>query len=177
MRSKFSIDDRKLGDAEELYYVMEPQDLNDHNNEDKRVTLNFVPYVIHRHNPEFKKCTAEIRMPEGSLLKEDVQNWVRLYLNFVDVCKLRMWPTNLDKVGLKETLQILGLRGTDQTFFLLGKDLYEARKWLLKRIITNTSDVLFYREATALLNEMTQPIETHPQRPRKFAVNETIGAI
>jgi hypothetical protein len=177
MRTKFSIDKRTIDAPDDLYYLMEPSELGDHNNEDKRVTLNFVPYVIHRNDPSFKKCTAEIRMPEGTLLKADVQNWVRLYLHFVDTCKMRQWPGSLKTAGLKETLQILDLLGGETTFYLLGKDLYETRKWFLRRICEHTDQPDLYEEAVTMLNEMTQPIETHPRQTRNFAVNAAIGAI
>lgn len=177
MRDKFRIDRIETFPlASDIYYHLEPGDTKDHDNEDKRVTLNFVPYVIHRNKPDFKKNTAEIRMPEGTLIKENVVNWVRLYLHFVDACRARSMPDNLSSVGLKETLQILDLMGT-KTFYLLGKGLYETRKWFLKRIIQNTDDMSLYKEAESLLNEMTQPLETHPRRARIFAANQPTGAI
>lgn len=177
MRSRFQIADRAFEGPDDLFYALEPNDLGDHNNEAKRVTLNFVPYMLHRNDPSFKKCTAEIRMPEGTLVKADVQNWVRLYLNFVENTKDWPWQPDLKAVGLKETLEILGLRGGKGTFFLLGKDLYETRKWFLKRIARHTDRLELYKEANVLLDEMTQPIETHPRQARNFAVNAALGAI
>ena len=161
MRDKYEVETLIAKDPEGLYYRLEPTDLGDHNNLEKRVTLNFVPYAYRLRNENFKKCTAEIRFPEGSLRKEDIENWVRFYLMLVETSKTRKFPETLQAATLDETLQAIGLMGMPDTFYILSKDLFETKRWFLKRLLQFSKYKSIYDEALVHLNNMTQPEEIH----------------
>ena len=78
--------------------------------------------------------TIELRMPEGTLNGNEVKNWVRLFLLFVETCKDAQMPSNLKPVdSIEELLYILGMAHPEK-FYLLSKGLHETKTWLLKRV-------------------------------------------
>jgi hypothetical protein len=95
---------------------------------------------------------------------KDVKNWVRLFLNFVEVCKEREMPKNLLSVGLEETLDILGLGHSDKEFYILSPGLHETKTWFLERIITHSKDYaaeFASADAKKLLNLMWEPARNY----------------
>lgn len=168
MRNKFSVDYRELNSARGVYELMRPQYTRDHDNPDKRVTLNIIPYVISLNDVLFKKSTAEIRMPEGTLSKRNVQNWTKFYIQFIDCVKNKDFPSNMDSCNLVETLQLLDFLGKGNSFYILGKELYETKKWFLQRIVEFTEHKNLYCEAIEMLNEISRPLENYPRVERVF---------
>ena len=100
------------------------------------------------------KNTMELRMPEASLQKEDIVNWIRLYLNFLESTKKAEMPLSRRAAGVKDTLQILGLQGV-QNLFILSGGLYETKTWFLNRIIRNSSTPSLVKEAKKILKEIS----------------------
>ena len=117
-----------------IYQMCKPSNLASHDNSDKKVTLNLIGYVNFLKCKTYRRSTAELRLPEGSLLRSDVVNWTKLYLNFVDRCRRLPPPMTLHHAGLGETLQILGLEGKG-SFFILDDSLRETKVWFLRRLL------------------------------------------
>lgn len=123
-----------------LLFALQPTDLSFYENDDRRVNLNLVNYYRAIRYGSDNRKTLELRWPEGSLSKQDVKNWVVIFLNFIDKCKDLKMPKNLMPASLHETLHYLGLNHTDEKCFsIFDETLYDAKMWLLERIIHNQS--------------------------------------
>ena len=109
-----------------------------HNNQQKKVTLNTVGFAIGLRRPCYNRTTIELRIPESSLNKEDIKNWVILILNFVESCrKLKKINIPVDlsiSKSLHNSLSLLGI-SSNKEFLILDENLYNLKKWFLKRII------------------------------------------
>lgn len=103
-------------------------------NTDRRVNLNLMNYVQSLDN-EWGRKTVEFRWPEGTLNGNDIKNWVRLFVSFIDHCRHLKFPKNISSVGLEETLSILGLGHEGDDFYILSEGLMETKTWFLERII------------------------------------------
>lgn len=104
-------------------------------NPERWLTLNLVNYATGLLYDNYARTTVEFRFPEGTLLQEDVKNWIRLFVHFVDEVKSLPVPANIFSSNLQETLSILGLHHTDNTFNIFSKGLFETRVWFLNRIM------------------------------------------
>ena len=116
-----------------FWTINRPRNLSAHDNFYKMFTLNLVNYESSLQGIIDRK-TVEFRMPEGTLNKNDVINWIRLFVTFVDNCKKLDMPQNTVSVSLDETLNILGL-SHKKKFYVLSKGMFKTKNWLLKRII------------------------------------------
>ena len=71
-----------------------PRNLSAHDNFYKMFTLNLVNYESSLQGLIDRK-TVEFRMPEGTLNENDIINWIRLFVTFVDNCKKKThMPSN-----------------------------------------------------------------------------------
>jgi hypothetical protein len=159
MRKKHRLDYNKKWSGQELYLAMEPTDLNVHHNREKRVAVNLVGYATGLRDTNYGRKTAELRLPEGTLDRNDVENWTRLYVHFISECAGRPMSETMNSADLKTTLEILGLSGTNEDFLLLSPELHETKVWFLKRILKFTSDPLLFREVIDYLNRLYEPVE------------------
>ena len=125
-------------DPDDLWNIMAPTNFSTHRNPQKKVSLNMVNYAtcIHYEREarlrgfwcDASRKTAEFRFPEGTLDGEDVENWVRLFLLFVDsaVCM----PSNLKSVlSVDEFLNEFGFSDWREPDLVL---------WLAERIVKNS---------------------------------------
>lgn len=111
-----------------------PTNLNIHDNLQKKVSLNLVNFARSLKSYNTKK-TVELRLPEGTLSGEDVKNWVRLFLSFVNNSFEKGMPLNLKSVeSIDEFLTYFGLQGDDR-FYLLDRNLYDLKLWILRRML------------------------------------------
>jgi len=131
---------------------MSPENLAPHDNADKRYTVNTIGYKIGQLNPIYSRQTVEFRFPECVLNKDHIGNWVRLLLTFVDDCFNTMSvPENIhNSSSLSDVMQIMGLQG-EQDFFVLDKELLEAKKWFLQKINHQSGGTVYAKEASDLL--------------------------
>jgi hypothetical protein len=107
-----------------------------HDNFDRRCALNLVNYYRSLHIKNFKRPTVEFRFPEGTLVSRTIKNWTRIFINFVNnVANKEFDLKELKNFNLEQTLNILGLGGNNDKFFLLSPGLYESKIWLLRRIV------------------------------------------
>ena len=125
---------------QDLFVLFSPKNLGTFENEDRRVTFNLVNYVkyVLFPNSNNSRCTLELRCPEGTLDYNEIKNWTYFFLNFLESCKIKTPPSNLlPCTDLDEFLSLSGLNHCDNTFYIFGKELFNTRNWLLKRLMLN----------------------------------------
>ena len=138
-----------------FWQEIKPENVGTHENNDKKVSVNTVGFTASQQGAYGVKNTLELRMPEASLEKKDVVNWVRLYLNFIETTKNAEMPLSRQVGGVKDTLQILGLQGV-QNMFILSTGLYQTKLWFLNRIIKYSDMPKLVNEATKMLNKVSR---------------------
>ena len=123
-------------DPNVFWLMLRPTDMSVHENRQKKVALNLVNYTrcLSETNND-GRMTVELRMPEGTLDGQDVKNWIRFFLLFVEKCKSSPMPEHVVAVKtIQEFLQFFDLSG-EEDFYLLSKGLYETKLWVLKRFM------------------------------------------
>lgn len=138
----------------QFWEKIRPQNLYVHENNDKKVSINSVGYTATQAGNHGYKSTLELRMPEASLDKRDVINWIRLYLNFIETTKKAEMPLSRRVAGVKDTLQILGLEGV-QNFLILSAGMYETKLWFLNRIVEHSCQANLVKEAKGILKDIS----------------------
>ena len=143
-----------------LWELMSPQNLQTHNNDEKKYALNFVGYAIsktlyidYRH---YDRPTIELRLPECRLDSEHVANWTRLFLNFVDSCMIYPTPGPsqicTETEDIHEIMSYLGLQ-EKRGFWILDKELLDTKKWLLNKIVESSrTSLIITRQTEDLLD-------------------------
>lgn len=133
--SKDKLDLKRQYDAPKFWRLVRPTNFHVHDNNQKKVALNMVNYTAAKSGHQ-NRCTVELRLPEGTLFGSDIRNWARCFLNFVDLCKLSEMPIELIPAPdpIEEIMQFFGLED-GANFYILSQGLYEAKLWLLKRMI------------------------------------------
>lgn len=148
--------------AAEFWRLMKPVNLRLKSFFDRfrRVTLNIVNYVqacdhLAAGGDELLvKKTVELRLPEGTLNSEDIANWVKLFVNFVDSSLGCDMPPNMRSVmQLHKMLEYLGL----QTNATLSPGLTKTREWLLKRMVQYGKEK-WQKNASKLLKSINETI-------------------
>lgn len=135
-RKKYKKD--KLYSVSEFWNIMNPisEDLIYRSNYEemmnRRVSLNIYNYAEAIRFPDdiLSRKTVELRLPEGTLNSENISNWVKIFVNFVDSCIDKKMPNNLRALSkLDQMFEYLGLDGE------LSAGLKKAKEWILKRIV------------------------------------------
>lgn len=127
----------KFWSPQQIWMLLKPKNLSFLDNDDRKVNLNIVNYARALDYQCEKKQTLELRWPEGSLDSSDIKNWVILFLSFIEQCKDKPMPNNLNSLNLEDSLNILGLHHSEKAFCVFDKNLHHARIWFLQRIIKN----------------------------------------
>lgn len=99
----------------------------------RRVALNLCNFYLEKDNPKKKRCTVELRLPEGSLRATDVKNWARFFVHFVETSTHDCRLFSLTAPKLDDFFDACGL-GHEGEFALLSPGLRETKLWLLKRL-------------------------------------------
>ena len=97
--------------------------------------INLVNYNRALSKPKFKRKTIEFRIPEGTVESEDIINWTRLFINFVDNTKDGPAPRTLEPSPFYLSLHYLGLHHDGNNFYIFSEGLHKTRLWLMNRII------------------------------------------
>jgi hypothetical protein len=106
------------------------------------MTLNFVNYAsalaIERSGKVPLRKTIELRLPEGTFDADNISNWIKLFIRFIDSCRYAPMPDNLSPIlSISEFLQFIGLEG-ENSFYLLDVHFHELKKWILTKIIDSS---------------------------------------
>lgn len=129
------VDFKKPYDPTKFWRLVRPTNFNVHDNNQKKVALNMVNYSAFLGGYQ-DRATVELRLPEGTLFGADIRNWVRCFLNFVDLSQTAPMPDSFATAAdpIEELMVFFGLE-SDQSFYILSRGLLEAKIWLLKRLI------------------------------------------
>jgi hypothetical protein len=134
-------------DPNNFWKIIKPTNFNPHENSQKKVALNLVNYTAFKES-YFSldlRPTIELRLPEGTLDGNDIINWVRLCLFFVEASKKSVMPLTLEpEIKITNALDFLGLNGTEA----FKK---ETRNWFLNRII-NMGQISFSKKVKKWLD-------------------------
>ena len=131
---------------------MAPQNLTNHDNPDKKYSVNTIGYRIGQiSHPNYSRKTVEFRFPECLMKSSHVENWVRFLLCFVDDCSKAMPPEDIQKSeSMTEVLQLAGLQSLSE-FFLLDEKLYSTKIWFLQKIIAESPGTDYAKDAAELI--------------------------
>lgn len=145
---------------QDLFIFLSPKNLGTFENEERRVSLNFVNYIKYILFPDSDntRCTIELRSPEGTLDYLHIRNWIYFFLNFIDSCKNKEMPPNLLPCSnLDEFLFLSGLNHSENTFYIFTKELFDTRIWVLNRIISygNSTNKRIAKKKVSFLSETT----------------------
>ena len=136
-----------------------PRELSPHNNSYRWRSLNLVNFAIGQKNINWNRKTIEFRLPECSLIDYDVKNWIRLFVNFVDWAKNQEMPRNIIGEPVRRALFHMGLGHEKSKFYILDRELLNAKTWFLRRLIRlNRYNRFTTEESKKILNEMWSPV-------------------
>jgi hypothetical protein len=99
----------------------------------RRVALNLVNFNDEHLKARKKRCTVELRLPEGTLRRVDVKNWPRFFVNLVDAAFRDKKTVPLTAETLDEFFDACGV-GHEGDFSILSPGLRETKLWLLHRL-------------------------------------------
>ena len=140
--------------AEQMWVILRPTSVHVHDNSEKKYALNSVGYRAAIEGHYADKHTLELRLPEGTLDKRDIKNWTRMFINFVSYSLNHVMPSNLRPTNVYQTLQILGLQGNDEVFYVLSEGLYETKIWFLSRLCQFSNKPRIVTEAKKILEHI-----------------------
>lgn len=161
--SEFDYHDRKKQwSAPEMWLHLKPRNHSPHNNPYRWRSVNLVNFSIGLVNKNWNRKTVEFRLPECSLIDYDVKNWVRLFVNFVDWASTQDMPEDIQGSTIRNALGHMGLGHEEDTFYILGRGLFNTKTWLLRRYIRFNQHRAYGNclivEPKEILNEMWNPV-------------------
>lgn len=138
--AKKKLDFKKQYEAPKFWRIIRPTNYHVHDNTQKKVALNMVNFAAAIAGYQ-NRSTVEFRFPEGTLNGDDVKNWARIFLGFVDAAKKAEMPESLTPApdAIEEIMIFFGLEDAEN-FYILSKGLLQAKVWLLKRLIAHSPE-------------------------------------
>lgn len=122
----------------EIWNAFCPTNFSPHNNVQKRYTLNFVNFAKflsrEKEGLSTKHCrkTLELRLPEGTLNSEDITNWIKLFVSFIEASKKCRKLGDIEFITTqKQFFKICGLNEDKNN--TISPDLLETKNWIIKR--------------------------------------------
>lgn len=143
-------------------------------NGNRRVALNLSNYAAALDKGTSNRKTVELRLPEGTLIARDVENWIRFFVHFVTHASILPFPETLSSVSLRGALQACGLEGQDD-FYVLSKGLWETKKWFLERIVTYSRRRNLVKEAVEMLNYICEPNESFKLKEESSSIKVEVS--
>jgi len=156
----------------DFYQKVKPHDYNC--KRDRRVSLNICNFVKSVVEPEFNRKTVELRLPEMSPKAEDVKNWVKFFVTFVENAVKIPIPGDMSSVGLPKALCIMGLRAVEGEGLILSEGLFRTKEWFLYRILKHAKNKKLCGDAITMLNNMWCPLRKYCLDKRSGVFTETI---
>jgi Putative amidoligase enzyme len=156
-----NIDKRKAYSPPEFWSIVRPVHWD---NNSRRMALNMVNYAQSIDG----RVTTEIRLPEGSCDPNDIKNWIRFFVHFVDWSKEVGFPKDIHSVKkVDEVLALCGLH-YENPFFILSRSLRNTKMWFLKRLQTYSKDKLLLEQVKNRLDIMSNntPMQIIPNEKR-----------
>lgn len=152
------LDHAKKWTPTRLWQKLRPRDLQHHDNFYRWQSINLVNYALGLKDAGWQRKTIEFRIPEGTLAKAAVVNWVRLFVNFVDFIKYKPMPENLTTVPVETALYYLGIGHASNAFHILSPGLHTTRTWALERAVEYG---VYAITAQNILNRMWEPVKKY----------------
>lgn len=121
----------------------------------RRVALNLCNFYMEKDNFRKRRCTVELRLPEGSLRAVDVKNWSRFFVHLVETSFQDTELCKLSAPTLDDFFNACGF-GHDDGFAILSPGLRETKLWLLKRLKKYQFNC-DYNEIDDYIHRMTWP--------------------
>jgi hypothetical protein len=84
---------------------------------------------------------------------KEIKNWIRFFVNFIDVVKKKEFPGSVESVNLYDMMNIVGLHNEDP-FYILSKGLRDTKMWVANRIIKFSAKRKLKEEAEKFLNAL-----------------------
>lgn len=123
---RYNIDRSRYYEPAQFWSLVRPRTFS---NPERRLSLNMCNYM------QQLRRTVELRLPEGTLDKAEIRNWIRFFLRFIDVAKRMGFPKSLTGAPDLHTLMyIVGLHSEDP-FYILSQGLRDTKIWVLNRIL------------------------------------------
>ncbi len=145
----FKFSKKKSYTAEQIWDKIRPTNLYPHENPQKKYAINSVSLAASLQSglsvkelaeSETYRCTLELRLPEGTLDREDIKNWVLLFISVLDSAKKSKVDENLLAVYLKKDF-----------FSYCGISNNQSLKdWFDKRVVLHKADTEERKKADAL---------------------------
>lgn len=139
-----------------LWDYIKPDNFSPHENPQKKVTLNSLGFAAGLVNKFHLRKTLELRMPECVLDEDFVANWIRLYLNFIDV-NIKRGMANISKNcnNLSDLMWTLGLEDKE-SFMLLSQEMHDVKVWFLNRLMENGNQQKMIKAVAKKLDLITR---------------------
>lgn len=161
---KYPFEEEKKYTWEEFFGIVRPKKLDPTGKRTSITAINYLRSTSGSYEwAHFDRRTVELRLPCGTLDPEDVKNWARFFIHFVETSKGKEFPGVVSPVKLKESLTIMGLH-SDDPFYILSPGLYETKLWILKRIIRFGRSKKLIADALKMLDKMTEEGIRIPRR-------------
>ena len=119
--------------ADDLWEHFKPEYKTYGSQDYRRVALNLCNFYLEKDKQRKRRCTVELRLPEGTLRGVDVKNWVRFFVHLVETSAHDVKLSALHSPKLDDFFNAAGL-GHDGEFSILSPGLRETKLWLLKRL-------------------------------------------
>lgn len=129
----------KYWEAKELYNKLLLNDPDEDGDMPRRRSINICNYVLNCSKRKPKKKTIEFRSAAGTLNPDEITNWARLCINFVEHVKTLPMPDLQIIRPLEEALSIMGLHH-DENFYIFSPGLQKTRSWFLQKLLATASN-------------------------------------
>jgi hypothetical protein len=158
--------------AGDFWHCVLPQYYDDKH---RRVAFNIcnicaaLHYNYYGGEPKQKKRkTVELRLPEGTMDPRHIANWIKFFVRFVNLARLKKSPEDLKALSLTESMRVFGLGGTDEAPVILSRGLWSLKVWMLERIMEFGTDKEMVKEAHEFLNYISSPYRTYHEKEFKL---------
>ncbi len=140
----------------ELWEELRPTNLDPHDNKFRLRSINLVNYAYGLLHKSYKRKTVEFRLPEGTLVGYEVENWIKFFVNFVEWVRWQPMPATIRRFSdIKDCLDHMGI-GHEDDFYIYDKELRDTRTWFLERLM-DYGPGWVHKAAKATLNQMWAP--------------------
>ncbi len=156
----------------DFYQKVKPFDYE--SKKERRVSLNICNFEKSLVEQDFDRKTLELRLPEMTSKGDDIKNWIRFFVTFVENTSKISIPCDMSSVGLSKTLYLAGLHAGDGEGLLLSDGLFRTKEWFLYRVLKYAKNKKLCTDAITMLNSMWYPLRKYQLDKRSGVFTETI---
>jgi hypothetical protein len=156
----------------DFYQKVKPYDYD--SKRDRRVSLNICNFEKSMVEPEFNRKTLELRLPEMTSEADDIKNWVRFFVTFVENTRKIPIPCDMSSVSASKVLYLAGLHAADGEALILSDGLFRTKEWFLYRLLKYAENKKLCGDAITMLNSMWHPLRKYSIDKKSGVFTETI---